>query len=241
MSMEFGIFFREDVARDGSLLVEQGPRAGSINILDLRAGKLLRTIEGPAEASLAGIIAPDGHRLLFFGIEKRTRKAASCQVDVGEGRFVGPFPSPSVMANYRADGRRIAGVRHVPIPGTREWKYEVVIVNPESGDPLFAFGKWQARPNLLKLTFLADGRLLSADTTALTIWDAEDSSPIRSIPIDRETDDVTFSADLKFALAIHRAPGPWKDPVPPDTSAVRVYEIDSGRLVRTWRGPWPPR
>lgn len=105
MPMEFGLFFSEDVSRDGSVLVEQGPKAGSINLLDLRAGKRLRTIEGPAEASLAGVFAPDGDRLLFFGVVKGARKSATYRVDVGEGRFVGPFPAPILRDDRGPRGR----------------------------------------------------------------------------------------------------------------------------------------
>jgi hypothetical protein len=239
LRMEFGIF-REDVTRDGLLLVDQGPRAGTINVLDLRAGKFLRTIDGHAEASLGAVFAPDGSRLLFFGLEKGTRKSVPYRIDIRDGGTVKKFPADIFLATYSLDGRRVAGVRQVPIPGIREGKQEIVVVNAESGKPFTAFGKWQASPRLLNMTFLPDGRLLCADTHVLTVWDADDGRQARSIPIDQATDEVSFSGDFRFAVATDYGVRRSSDPMPADLSAVRVYDINNGQIVRTWRGPWPP-
>jgi WD40 repeat protein len=239
LKMEFGLF-SEDVSPDGSLLVDQGPGAGTVNVRDLRAGALVRTIDAHADTSLAAAFAPDGKRLLFSGYDRKGRKSVPYLIDVAEGRLVGRFPVDLFGVAYSPDGRRVLGVRHVPIPGSIEWKLEIVIVDAQTGRPFAVFGKWQAKPALLKAAFLPDGRVLCADTRTLTTWGADDGHLARSIPIDADTDQVAFSTDLRFALAVDFGVRRPRDPMPVDRPALRVYDLKTGQAVRTWRGPWPP-
>ncbi len=110
IQMEFGMF-REDVSRDGTLLVDQGPRAGTLNVLDLRAGKLLRAIDGHADLSLGAVFEPDGKRLLFFGYKQDIKKSVPYLVDVSDGRVLGKFPADLILAAFSSDGKRLAGTQ----------------------------------------------------------------------------------------------------------------------------------